>query len=158
MRTGTSGTGSRLVNSRPSVRVRHAAPGQSHNGAIQRGRWTAIPTAKSSQRTLSQHVGIRLGANLIVAIALICTVLWGAMDQPYEPVPPAPSYTEQLLAQHDCWKGEQPADVDAPHGVLIRRDGDVVARYSAKPAVVQAALDDVFGTDDPALSVIAFCR
>jgi hypothetical protein len=82
---------------------------------------------------------------------------------PVKPIAPAQiadrghvlsSEVDGLLASGACWAGQAPADVEIPGHVLMRVGaGDTT--YSTQ---VDRALADVFESDDPAVTVTAFCR
>jgi hypothetical protein len=96
-------------------------------------------------------VSVVVGALVIVVLSQV------GLDVYVERGPPADTYVQQLIKDHHCWTGEAPADVIIPGGVLIR-DGTGTVTFSDAGGVVGAALDDVFGTDNPRFSVVAFCR
>ena len=62
-----------------------------------------------------------------------------------------------LLAKHDCWTTEAPADMRGvlPGHVVVMVDGD--ARIGGE-RLVGKALDQTFGDVDHGLTVVGFCR
>lgn len=64
-----------------------------------------------------------------------------------------------LLAKHDCWTGEAPADVTIPGAVVVTMDDAVAPKYVATDAMVGDALDKAFGGADHGIyEVHGFCR
>lgn len=93
---------------------------------------------------------------LLGLVAVACFFFWATSLTPTAHPSIAP-YGERLAAQHDCWSNDgQPHPV--PVGVVMTRSTDGVARYSERPADVQAALNWAFGQPAPGVySVVAFC-
>lgn len=63
---------------------------------------------------------------------------------------------QRLIDEHDCWTRQAPADMEG------RMPGHVVATVDGKTSysseLVEPALESVFGTPVPGLTVHAFCR
>ena len=62
----------------------------------------------------------------------------------------------RLIDEHDCWTGRAPRDMtgEVPGHVVATVSGETT--YSAE--LVGPALESVFGTPAPGLTVHAFCR
>lgn len=70
--------------------------------------------------------------------------------------PSAEGSPAALVERHGCWTGEAPADVVTPGHVVVTPEGQA-PRY-AGPAMVEKALDQMFGGADHGLRVHGFCR
>jgi hypothetical protein len=91
-------------------------------------------------------------------IATFALVALATYTNGVDKVDAGPDYAERMAAKHDCWKGEQPADVEVPGHVIMRYDGDVAVRYLGAKAVGDA-LEHIFdGKDNGVSDVYAFCR
>ena len=67
-----------------------------------------------------------------------------------------PTEVQRLIDEHDCWTGRAPRDMtgEVPGHVVATVSGETT--YSAE--LVGPALESVFGTPAPGLTVHAFCR
>ena len=67
-----------------------------------------------------------------------------------------PAEVHRLIDEHDCWTGKAPRDMEGevPGHVVATVGGET--SYSAE--LVGPALESVFGTPAPDLTVHAFCR
>lgn len=109
---------------------------------------------------------VPLGGALIMAgfaVALNWSTITSAYDNVTSPdasterAEPPPATAEWLIAAHDCWTGDAPADVDLPGGVVVRVDGGD-AEYSENAMVIGAALDAALDGVDNGVEAVAFCR
>lgn len=78
-----------------------------------------------------------------------------SLDRPLAPGSPA-----ALIAEHDCWTGDAPADMQGviPGHAVVTWPGDEAPTYGGRRAV-SAALEHLFGERrTPGLVVHAFCR
>lgn len=71
--------------------------------------------------------------------------------------PAAEGSPSALLAEHDCWTGEAPADMQGviPGHVVVTVDG--VTRVGGE-RMVEKALGQMFAGEDHGLRVSGFCR
>jgi len=77
---------------------------------------------------------------------------------PAETVTYGPDYPSRVVAAHDCWTGEAPADVEFPGHVVIRMEGETTVKYRGEK-YVGLALEHIFdGADNGVAQVVAFCR
>ena len=101
---------------------------------------------------------------LALAIAAVGATILATQRTDATPAPTAPTTAERLMATHDCWAGQAPADMAGVlPGAVVLQYGTHGARYTADPADVGAALDRVFApvapdVSHPALRVYGFCR
>lgn len=72
--------------------------------------------------------------------------------------PPAPGSPAALLAKHDCWTGEAPADMAGkwPGKAVVTVAGET--RVYRTPVAVGTALDAAFGKPTEIETVHGFCR
>jgi len=102
---------------------------------------------------------IGTAVHLLLAPALVTAAAVAAWpEEPPRTVAdrPDPGSPAAVVARHDCWTGEAPADLAGkfPGHVVVTVRGRTV--YSAR--LVGPALDQVFGGADNGLVVHGFCR
>lgn len=95
-----------------------------------------------------------------VALGFGATAVITSDDVPMRQLPTIEQSTgspADLIAEHDCWTGAAPADMEGvmPGAVVVTRDGRTI--YGG-PRLVEQALDQVFNGVDHDLTVHAFCR
>ena len=104
-------------------------------------------------RSIGTAVHLLLAPALVTAVAIA-----GWPETPPRTVAqrPAPGSAAALVAEHDCWTRDAPADMvgQFPGHVVATVRGRTV--YSAR--LVGPALDRVFGDADNGLTVHGFCR
>jgi len=107
--------------------------------------------------TLRSRLRIKLVHNLLAALVLVALGVGGVATQTtvYAERPEVSDSPAALLAEHDCWTGEAPADVVIPGHVVVSVDGE--ARYGGE-RMVGKALEQVFDGVDHGLTVWGFCR
>lgn len=124
---------------------------------------------KSSTRNPLLHSLVKgLGLFLVLAAYMIASTSGG--EHLYAPLPVesggyevptenlAPGSPAALIAEHDCWTGDAPADMEGElpgHVVVSLPNGEVV--YGGE-RMVGKAFDQIFDGVDHGLTVAAFCR
>lgn len=75
------------------------------------------------------------------------------------PARATPGPVDELIAEHSCWSGRAPADMEGklPGHVVITRPG-AAAPTLGGPEDVGRAMEKVFDGRHPRLQVHAFCR
>lgn len=110
--------------------------------------------------TILRRTAILLGRRLAILSILAAAFMAWHIDHPtphVAPAAPALGSPEALLAQHGCWTGAAPVDMEGktPGHVVVTVTGDQTL-YSAR--LVPAALDQVFNGAHHGLIVRGFCR
>jgi hypothetical protein len=117
-------------------------------------------------KTLTQTLGRSLGLALVAFGVAAQPLIWGSNDHVEAVVgeaqtqvdrPVADGAPAELLAEHDCWSGEAPVDMQGvvPGHVVVAKGS--TPRY-AGATVVGQALDQIFNGVDHGLVVYGFCR
>lgn len=109
--------------------------------------------------TLRTRIATKLTHNLLVTLALVAVGVAGVATQEtvYAEQPAVTNSPAALMAEHGCWTGEAPADMQ---GVV---PGHVVVSVDGSPRVggerlVGKALAQIFDDVDHGLLVHGFCR
>ncbi len=109
--------------------------------------------------TLCTRIARKLTHNLLAALILAAIGMGAVANQEsvYAARPDVTTSTAALIAAHDCWTGEAPADMAGtiPGHVVVSVDG--VARYAGE-RMVGRALEQVFDGVDHGLAIHGFCR
>ena len=117
--------------------------------------------------TARQALTAVLAAVTSAAFVLVLGLTWvGAQQEQTQQQRPTDTATttdtiqadlDRLLAIHDCWTGDAPADMQGviPAGVVVIRDGLAV---HGGDRLVGQALDQIFGGAVHDLTVVGFCR
>lgn len=125
-----------------------------------------MPSTKlrsSSRRTLRATIVSVVAGNLAKVLGLaggfmLAQVLVPASltAVPHEPAPAHPAAA--IIAEHGCWTGEAPADMDGvfPGHVVVSAPGR--GAHYAGERMVGLALEQIFEGADHDLTVHAFCR
>ncbi|WP_067434147.1 hypothetical protein [Nocardioides jensenii] len=94
------------------------------------------------------------------AMALDDGVVDSTFETPAQSSGPAvPNKVAALIAKHDCWTGQAPADMEGvvPGHVVVTKHGATAPTYGGS-RLVGLALDQVFNGADHSLTVHGFCR
>lgn len=119
---------------------------------------------RHAHRSLLGSVIGALGVPAAVCVALgVSTVVQPVIAVDFEKPDTPHSSTgrgtvaESLIAEHGCWRADEPRQ-GIPHAVVVTvAEPGRPARTVFSTDLVGAALDEVFGVDDPHLVVHAFC-
>lgn len=124
---------------------------------------------KRQPRTLRQVINGAVVTTVGFAVGFGATalVLGGSpVDMTNTPAAPSDRANVQisdspagLIAEHDCWTGEAPADMDGviPGAVVVTEPGHIRPTYGG-PALVEDALAQIFEGVDHGLRIHAFCE
>lgn len=117
------------------------------------------------QATLRHHIAAAFIIPTVFVGAAAAFILTGAdqsatVEEPNTSSPVtriAEGSPAALIAEHDCWTGDAPADMagKVPGGVVVTKGART---FYGGPRMVRLALEQVFDGDDHDLTVHAFCR
>lgn len=157
-------TTTRLVSGRSTVRTRYAARLRGLSQEPSRHSTVANQSAKGERLTptlrarITRTLALNLGLALIPLAYLLTSSLGASsvVDAPINnPVSVSPSPAAALLAEHDCWTDDAPADVIPGHVVVTKADGETV--YGGE-RLTSEALGQLFDGEAHGLTVHGFCE
>lgn len=115
-------------------------------------------TPAARRRDLPTALNLLLATSFALAWAIpAMTAELPTVNEHRITTPDAPSAADQLVARHDCWTGQAPADVSVPGHAVVSWPGAAGPTYGGRRAAA-FALEHVFGTEHRGMVVYGFCR